>query len=177
MGKRWGQSSCWKNSGVSRKGGENGWCGRAEVLSHCNGNSVSPGALAAFRGPGEQTDSSGKAGSLWRLLGHRLSCPPALLWIPVASLPGTPCLPSPRLERLGRLRLHHPSPFSDLSLLGLELRCLPGEALQKVRMSVPKTPWRSSSRERQIRRLLFLFCLSVYTMKKTKITIHTHTYN
>lgn len=131
-----------------------------------------PGCLP--RAPGEQTDSSGKAGSLWRLLGHRLSCPPALLWVPVAWLPGTPCLTSPLLERLGRLRLHHPSPFSDLSLLGLELHCLSGEALPKVRTSAPKTPWGSSSPKRQIRRLLFLFCLSVYTMKKTKITIHTH---
>lgn len=51
MGKRWGKRSCWKSSGVSRRRGENGWCGRAEVLSHCNGNSVSPGALAAFHGP------------------------------------------------------------------------------------------------------------------------------
>ena len=84
---------------------------------------------------------------------------------PVAWFPDTPCLPSPPLERLGRLCLHHPSPFSDLSLLGLELHCLPSEALLKVRMSVRQTPWRSSSPERQTHRLLSLFCFSVYSDK------------
>ena len=38
----------------------------AEVVSHCNGNSVSPGALAASLGPTEQTEL-GEAGSSGQL--------------------------------------------------------------------------------------------------------------
>ena len=43
------------------------WLVWAEVVSHCNGNSVSPGALAASLGPTVQT-ALGEAGSSGQLL-------------------------------------------------------------------------------------------------------------
>lgn len=85
---------------------------------------------------------------------------------PVAWLPSTPCF----LTLAGRAReagASAPSPLPVLSQMAATwdwaLRSLPREVLLKVKMSELKIPWRSSP-ERQIGRLLFLFCFSDCTV-------------
>lgn len=67
------------------------------VVSHCNRNSVCPGAPAALTARGSSLTALGRqAARLWQLIHCRISCPPVLL----GSLwPGFPApLASPTLQ-------------------------------------------------------------------------------
>lgn len=118
--------------------------------------------------PREQTDSSGRAGSLWGGV-KQAQLPSHSAWrSPVAQLPSTPCFLNPVGRGVaGEAGASAASPLPLLSQMGAagdwDLHFLPREVLLKVKMSELKIPQRSSSPERQIGRLLFLFCFSVCT--------------
>lgn len=59
------------------------------VVSHCNRNSVCPGALAALTAPGSSLTARS-----WQLIHCRLSCPPVLLGSLWPGFPAPPASPT-----------------------------------------------------------------------------------
>lgn len=152
--RRQGQSSRWKSSGGRRRG-EN-MAGVGGGGSYCNGNPVSPSALAAPAAPGSSLTAL-RRGAAMAADSSQSQLPSHTAGLPVACLPNTVGRGGRRRERLGRRHLHAPSLFSDLSLLGSVFELCPREVLLEVSMSEPAPPWRSSRPERRVRRLCFCF--------------------